>query len=367
VDPLTRWSGAASSSRCDSGAGRASLGRATCTRHGRRHAIVRDAAGELRRWGFRPDEVDALLPAADRALEWIDAYGDRDGDGYVEYQRTSDRGLRNQGWKDSWDGVRFADGRIPDTPVALCEVQGYVYAAFLARSRFAEEAGDAATAERLAARAADMKERFNRDFWIEDRGWFAMGLDADKKPIDALASNMGHCLWTGIVDADKAERVARHLLSDDMFSGWGVRTLAGSMEGFNPISYHCGSVWPHDNAIVAAGLMRYGFVEESHRILEGIIDASVSFGLRLPELFAGLDRRPLGFPVSYPTSCSPQAWATASPLLFLRTMLRFEPDLRNGRLAVDPVIPEWIGRLRLDGIPILDSRISLDLRARPAR
>ncbi len=317
--------------------------------------------GELRRWGIRPDEVDALLPAADRALEWIDAYGDRDGDGYVEYQRTSDRGLRNQGWKDSWDGVRFADGRIPDTPVALCEVQGYVYAAFLARSRFAEEAGDAATAERLAARAADMKERFNRDFWIEDRGWFAMGLDADKKPIDALASNMGHCLWTGIVDADKAERVARHLLSDDMFSGWGVRTLAGSMEGFNPISYHCGSVWPHDNAIVAAGLMRYGFVEESHRILEGMIDASVSFGLRLPELFAGLDRRPLGFPVSYPTSCSPQAWATASPLLFLRTMLRFEPDLRNGRLAVDPVIPEWIGRLRLDGIPILDSRISLDL------
>ncbi|MCL4293002.1 MAG: amylo-alpha-1,6-glucosidase, partial [Acidimicrobiia bacterium] len=199
------------------------------------------------------------------------------------------------------------------------------------------------------------------DFWMEDRGWFAMGLDADKAPIDALASNMGHCLWTGIVDADKAERVARRLLSDDMFTGWGVRTLAASMTGYNPISYHCGSVWPHDNAIVAAGLMRYGFVEETHRILEGMIDAAASFGLRLPELFAGLPRRELGFPVGYPTSCSPQAWATASPLLFLRTMLRFQPDLRRGRLTVDPVIPGWIGRLRLDGLPILDGSISLDL------
>ncbi|MCC6339114.1 MAG: amylo-alpha-1,6-glucosidase [Acidimicrobiia bacterium] len=317
--------------------------------------------GELRRWGIRPDEVDALLPAADRALEWIDTYGDRDGDGYVEYRRTSDRGLRNQGWKDSWDGVRFADGRLPETPVALCEVQGYVYAALLARSRFAEEAGDADTATRLADRAAGLKARFNRDFWLEDRGWFAMGLDADKAPIDALASNMGHCLWTGIVDADKAERVARRLLSDDMFTGWGVRTLAASMTGYNPISYHCGSVWPHDNAIVAAGLMRYGFVEETHRILEGMIDAAASFGLRLPELFAGLPRRELGFPVGYPTSCSPQAWATASPLLFLRTMLRFQPDLRRGRLTVDPVIPGWIGRLRLDGLPILDGSLSLDL------
>ncbi len=317
--------------------------------------------GELRRWGIQPEAVDALLPAADRALEWIDRYGDRDGDGYVEYRRTSDRGLVNQGWKDSWDGVRFADGRLPEAPIALCEVQGYVYAALLARSRFAEEGGDAATAGRLAARAADLKARFNRDFWLEEQGWFAMGLDAEKKPIDALVSNMGHCLWTGIVDDDRAEAVARRLLSDDMFTGWGVRTLARSMEGFNPISYHCGSVWPHDNAIVASGLMRYGFVEESHRILEGMIDASVSFGLRLPELFAGLPRRPLGFPVSYPTSCSPQAWAAASPLLFLRTMLRFEPDLRHGRLAVDPAIPEWIGRLRLDGIPILDSSISLDL------
>lgn len=317
--------------------------------------------GEVRRWGIRPDEVDALLPAADRALEWIETHGDRDGDGYVEYQRTSDRGLRNQGWKDSWDGVRFADGRLPETPVALCEVQGYVYAALLARAAFAGDAGDTATAARLAARAADLKARFNRDFWLDDRGWFAMGLDAGKKPIDALASNMGHCLWTGIVDDDKAARVAGHLLSDDMFTGWGVRTLAGSMTGYNPISYHCGSVWPHDNAVLAAGLMRYGFVEETHRVLEGMVDAAASFGLRLPELFAGLRRDAIGFPVGYPTSCSPQAWAAASPLLFLRTMLRFEPDLRAGRLAVDPAVPEWLGRLRLDGIPVLGGGVSLDL------
>ncbi len=160
--------------------------------------------GELQRWGNRPDEVDALLPAADRALAWIDDFGDRDGDGYVEYLRTNDRGLENQGWKDSHDSTRFADGRLAEPPVALCEVQGYVYAALIARSHFATEAGDEAYAVRLRSRAADLKERFNRDFWLEDRGWLAMGLDREKRPLDALTSNMGHCLWTGILDEDKA-------------------------------------------------------------------------------------------------------------------------------------------------------------------
>jgi glycogen debranching enzyme len=317
--------------------------------------------GELRRWGNRRDEVDALLPAADRALAWIREHGDRDGDGYVEYQRMSDRGLQNQSWKDSHDSTRFADGRLARPPIAPCEVQGYVYAALLARAHFADEAQDATLATTLRAEAADLKLRFNRDFWLEDRGWLAMGLDRDKQPLDALTSNMGHCLWTGIVDDDKAQRIAEHLLSQELFSGWGIRTLATSMTGFNPISYHNGSVWPHDTAICVAGLMRYGMAEAAHRVMEGIVAAAEHFGQRLPELFAGLPRREFSFPVHYPTSCSPQAWAAASPLLLLRAMLHFEPDLRLQRLHLAPDIPDWIGRLDLHGIRIMGGRLSVEI------
>ncbi len=315
--------------------------------------------GELQRWGNRRGDVDALLPAADRALEWIDRFGDRDGDGYVEYERASDRGLVNQGWKDSWDAIRFADGRLARPPLAMCEVQGYVYAAFVARSHFATEAGDHAAAERLRKRAAALKEAFNRDFWLPGAGYFAMALDADKTPVDALASNMGHCLWTGIVDEDKAPLVARHLLSEGLFSGFGVRTLDESVKGYNPISYHCGSVWPHDNAIAAAGLMRYGFVDEAHQVMEGLVAAAPFFDDRLPELFAGLPRSQFRFPVAYPTSCSPQAWAAAAPLLFLRTMLRFEPDIRNDLINLAPAVPPWIGSLTLEQIPLMGGLLSV--------
>jgi glycogen debranching enzyme len=316
--------------------------------------------GELGRWGTRPQEVDALLPVADRALAWIDQHGDRDGDGYVEYLRTSDRGLRNQGWKDSWDGVAFRGGQLAEPPIALCEVQGYVYAALLARSHFATEHGDDAMASRLRDRAADLKRRFNDDLWIDDSDAFAIGLDRDKRPIDALASNIGHCLWTGIVDDERAPLVAKHLLGADMFAGWGVRTLGAGMGRFNPVSYHNGSVWPHDNAICAAGLMRYGLVDEAHRVMEGIISAADEFGHRLPELFAGFSRDEYPFPVAYPTSCSPQAWAAASPLLKLRTLLRFEPDVRNARLNLAPVLPDWIGRVRLDGVALMGGRLTIE-------
>ncbi len=316
--------------------------------------------GELQRWGQRRDEVDALLPVADRCLEWVESYGDRDGDGYVEYQRASDRGLRNQGWKDSWDGVRFADGTLGEPPIALCEVQGYVYAALVARAYFAMEHGDEDRCEDLLTRAAELKRRFNRDFWLDEHGWFAMGLDREKRPLDALTSNIGHCLWTGIVDDDKAPIIARRLVSPDCFSGWGVRTLAASMVGYNPISYHCGSVWPHDTTICAAGLMRYGRVEEAHHLMEGLVASSGHFDYRLPELFAGLDRDDVHFPVRYPTSCSPQAWAAAAPLLLLRTMLRFEPDIRNGRVHVAPRLPPWIGRLHLEKLPLAGGHLSLE-------
>lgn len=317
--------------------------------------------GELQRWGYQRSEVDALLPAADRALDWIEEHGDRDGDGYVEYERTSDKGLRNQGWKDSWDGVNFADGTIPDPPIALAEVQAYVYGALVARSHFADEHGDHEMAERLRKRAGELKDAFNRDFWLDEHGWYAVGLDRDKRPIDALTSNMGHCLWTGIVDAEKAAVVAERLMSDEMFCGWGVRTLASSMPRYNPISYHNGSVWPHDNAIVAAGLMRYGLVEPAHRIMEGLVAAAPFFDDRLPELFSGLSRDELPFPVAYPTSCSPQAWAAAAPLLFLRTMLRLEPDIRNGELRVAPAMPEWVGRLHLEQVPFMGGSFSVEV------
>jgi glycogen debranching enzyme len=319
--------------------------------------------GELSRWGSRRDEVDALLPAADAALAWIDDYGDSDGDGFVEYQRTTDRGLQNQGWKDSWDSMRFADGSLAAPPIALCEVQGYVYAALIARSHCATEAGDDALAAALIERAAALKRRFNRDFWVEtnDGGYFALGLDRDKKRIDGLGSNMGHCLWTGIVDEEKAPFVARALVSPGMFGGWGVRTLSADNPGYNPISYHCGSVWPHDNALCAAGLMRYGFAEEAHRIMRGMVDASRWFGDLLPELFSGMARDGLSFPVSYPTSCSPQAWAAASPLLFLRTLLRFEPDIRANKLHLAPAVPDWIGTLRLERIPIMGGHLGIEV------
>jgi glycogen debranching enzyme len=317
--------------------------------------------GELRRWGLATELVDSLLPHADRALDWIDQYGDRDGDGYVEYQRSSDRGLANQGWKDSWDGVRFQDGRLPRPPIALCEVQAYVYAAYLARAYFAQQANDLDTYNRFRAKATDLKTAFNRDFWVEKNGWFAMGLDGEKNQIDALASNMGHCLWTGIIDTDKAPIVAERLMAPEMFTGWGIRTLSETAVGFNPMSYHCGSVWPHDNAIVAAGLMRYGFVDEALRLIMGLFEAAEFQGHRLPELFGGLARDDVPFPVPYPSSCSPQAWAAASPLLCLRTILRLDPWLPHGKVWLDPVLPPGIDYLRVERIPLAGRGVTVEV------
>jgi len=317
--------------------------------------------GELSRWGLSDHDLHDLLAPADRALEWITSFGDRDGDGFIEYQRLTDRGLRNQGWKDSWDGINFADGRIAEAPIALCEVQGYAYAAYRARAELARRVGDEETARTAEDRAAALKTAFNETFWLPDRGWFAVGLDREKRPIDALTSNIGHCLWTGIVDEDKASSVADHLLSPRMFSGWGVRTLATDMGAYNPISYHNGSVWPHDNALVAAGLMRYGFVEHAQRVAEGILAAAECFGGRLPELFTGLDRDAFPRPVDYPASCRPQAWAAAAPLLLIRTLLRFDPLLPEGKLCFDPVLPRSIPELRFRNAPLGQARLSLSV------
>ncbi|MCW2500535.1 MAG: Amylo-alpha6-glucosidase [Frankiales bacterium] len=319
--------------------------------------------GELRRWGLERAHVDALLPHADRALAWIEQHGDRDADGFVEYQRATDRGLVNQGWKDSFDAITFASGAFAEPPISLVEVQGYAYGAFLARAHFATEAGDDALARHWADRASALKQRFNEVFWLPEHGYYALALDGDKRPVDALASNMGHCLWTGIVDEDKAASVAEHLLGPQMFSGFGVRTLATNMGAYNPMSYHNGSVWPHDNALIAAGLMRYGFVEEAQTVALALLDAARHFGGRLPELFCGFDRAEFAAPVPYPTSCEPQAWSAASPLYLLRTLLRFEPWVPFGKLWCDPAVPPPLLPLRIERLRLAGTEVSLSVTA----
>jgi glycogen debranching enzyme len=317
--------------------------------------------GELHRWRLPGAELHALGPAADRALSWIETYGDLDGDGFVEYRRATDRGLVNQGWKDSFDGVNDAAGRLGAPPIALAEVQAYVYAAYLARSSIASAVGDERTAATYQSRAETLKTAFNERFWLPGRGWYAIGLDGDKRPLDALTSNMGHCLWCGIVDDNKAPVVAHHLLDPRRWPGFGIRTLASTMGAYNPMSYHNGSVWPHDGAIAAAGLMRYGYVAEAQPVALGLLDAADLFDARLPELFCGFDRADFPSPVPFPTSCSPQAWAAAAPILLMRTLLRFEPDIPAGRICFDPAVPERMLPLRIENLLLAGRRLTLDI------
>ncbi|MCX2749820.1 amylo-alpha-1,6-glucosidase [Arthrobacter sp. MI7-26] len=320
-----------------------------------------DVLGAVSRWGFATDTIAALLPHADRALEWIRDYGDRDGDGFVEYERLNDQGLINQGWKDSWDGINFADGRLAEPPIALCEVQAYVYHAYIARAWMAHDAGDVALAAELADRAAQMKKRFNDQFWMPDHGYYAVALDGKKRQVDACASNMGHCLWLGLVDEEKAPQVVERLMSPEMFSGWGVRTLASDMGAYNPASYHNGSVWPHDNAIITAGLVRYGFVAEAQRISAALLEAAEYSGGRLPELFCGFSREQFAEPVPYPTACSPQAWAATTPILLVTSLMRYDTHVSRGGLWMDPVLPESYGDLHITNAPLAGGRITIDI------
>jgi glycogen debranching enzyme len=306
---------------------------------------------ETERWTGDAELVRELEPAARAALAWIDFHGDADGDGYVEYERRNvETGLENQCWKDSGDSIRFADGTIATGPIATCEIQGYVYDAKVRCARLARDrCDDAQLAERLEREAAELKRRFNEDFWLEERGFFALALDGEKRPVDSITSNVGHLLWSGIVNDDKADDVVRHLMGDALFSGWGVRTMAEGEGGFNPIRYHNGTVWPHDNSLIALGLARYGYREEAARLSLAILEAATFFRYRLPEVFAGYRRERTSFPVEYPTASSPQAWATGTPLLLLRVMLGLEPD--GERLSVEPVLPEGIHRIDLRAVP----------------
>ncbi|MBT2523094.1 glycogen debranching N-terminal domain-containing protein [Arthrobacter sp. ISL-28] len=317
--------------------------------------------GAVSRWGFAADTIAALLPHADRALDWIRDYGDKDGDGFVEYERLNDQGLINQGWKDSWDGINFADGRLAEPPIALCEVQAYVYVAYLSRAWMAFDAGDVALGNELADLAAQLKRRFNEQFWMPERGYYATALDGKKRQVDACSSNMGHCLWPGIIDDDKVPLVAERLMSPEMFSGWGVRTLASDMGAYNPASYHNGSVWPHDNALIATGLLRYGFVAEAQRISTALLEAAEHSGGRLPELFCGFGRDQFAEPVPYPTACSPQAWAATTPIHLVTSLMRYDTHISRGGLWMDPVLPESYGDLHITNAPMAGGRITIDI------
>jgi glycogen debranching enzyme len=306
--------------------------------------------------------VEELWPAAERALAWIDQYGDRDGDGFLEYQRSTDEGLINQGWKDSWDSIRFRDGRLAQAPIALCEVQGYAYAARLAMAALCEARGDAARAAQLRQAAAELAARFDRAFWLPDRGYYALALDGHKQPVDGLASNAGQALWTGIVPAARAPRVAEVLLGPELFSGWGVRTMGAREGGYNPVGYHTGSVWPHDNSLIAAGLARYGLFEEAGRIIEAQLAAAAHFpSYRLPELFAGYGRDEFSFVVEYPVACSPQAWAAGAMLLYVTTMLGLEVDAPRRTIRLRPFLPPHINHLRLRGVRLPEGELDVEL------
>lgn len=318
-------------------------------------------AAEYLRWTGDTALVAELVPAIDRALGWIDTHGDRDGDGFVEYRRATAAGLANQGWKDSWDGIRFGDGRVAGAPIALAEVQAYVYAAYRARAYVAEVLGHGdATAGRWNRRAEEIRAAFDACFWLDDLGTYAVGLDGDKRPIDSVASNVGHCLWAGIVPGHRAGALAEILTSTAMGSGWGLRTLSADNPAFNPLSYHCGSVWPHDTAIAVAGLHRYGEHRAARALSEGLLDAASALGGRLPELFAGFGRSELPAPVAYPASCSPQAWAAASPLLLIRSMVGLEPDVPRGRVRVRRRLEEGGPSVRAERLPLGRGRFSLD-------
>jgi glycogen debranching enzyme len=306
---------------------------------------------EYERWTGDTRLVRDLEHAARAALAWIDDYADLQGNGYVSYQRRNEEtGLENQCWKDSWDSISYRNGDLPGFPRATCELQGYAYDAKMRGARLARQVWkDPAFADHLQKQAADLKRRFNRDFWVADGEYFAVALDNDGRQVDSLTSNIGHLLWSGIVEKSKARAVARHLLGPQLFSGWGVRTLAEGDARYNPIGYHVGTVWPFDNSFIAWGLRRYGFKAEAASIVAGIMAAAEVFDGRLPEAFGGYARSTTMFPVQYPTACSPQAWSTGAPLLLLRAGLGLEPQ--GDHLIVDPALPQHFGHLEILDVP----------------
>jgi glycogen debranching enzyme len=309
---------------------------------------------ETWRWTDDAAFAQRLREPALLALEWIDRYGDRDGDGFVEYSRMVDSGLANQSWKDSGDSQRFHDGTFAEAPIAAVEVQGYVYDAKRGLAEVAREVWrDKGLAERLEHEADELRTRFDEAFWVDERGGFyALALDGQKRPVDSRTSNMGHLLWSGIVPPERVSTVVDQLLSEDLWSGWGIRTMASDAAAFNPISYHNGTVWPHDTSLAAWGLARHGYTAEVRRIARALVEAAAHFDWSLPEVFAGYARDETPFPIAYPTAARPQAWAAGTPILLVRVLLGLEPDRERQRLVstVTDELPSWLEGLRIEGV-----------------
>jgi glycogen debranching enzyme len=307
------------------------------------------------------DFIESIWPNIRAALDWIDRYGDVDGDGFVESARLSARGLAQQGWKDSWDAISHADGSLPEPPIALCEVQAYVYAAKQAGARMATSRGHTDYARALVDQAQQLREKFNAEYWCDDLSIFAVALDAKKRPCRIVASNAGHCLFGGIATEEYAKRVADRLLREDCYSGWGVRTLSTKEVRYNPMSYHNGSVWPHDNAILAVGFANYGMKEAANKILTGMFDASTFLDLhRMPELFCGFRRREGESPTLYPAACAPQAWAAAAVFMMLQACLGLSIDGAASRVRFgSPVLPSFFDEIRMQNLAV--GKATLDL------
>ncbi|HEU4700080.1 MAG TPA: glycogen debranching N-terminal domain-containing protein [Gemmatimonadales bacterium] len=320
-------------------------------------------------WSGSLELFHELHGNVERALRWIDDYGDLDGDGFVEYASRTTKGLINQGWKDSGDAIIDARGRIAEPPIALVEVQAYVYAAKRCIAGLYRRAGEAARADALDRAADALRERFEQAFWVESLGCYALALDGKKRPLDVVTSNPGHALWCGIAAPERAQRTADRLFRDDMYSGWGVRTLAATACGYNPIAYHLGTVWPHDNSLIAVGLRRYGRDAEAHRVFSGLTEAALHFDQqRLPELFTGLPRAAFGEPIRYPVACHPQAWAAGSVPLLIATLLGLEAEGFEHRLrVVRPMLPEAVDWMELHGVRVGGAEADLRFERRPDR
>jgi glycogen debranching enzyme len=308
---------------------------------------------EVWRWTDDRALIRELKGPAMAALEWIDRYGDRDGDGFVEFEKRVAHGLDVQSWKDSSDSQRFHDGSIAQPPIAPCEVQGYVFDAKRRVADMAREVWrDRELAERLNREADELRTRFDKAYWIPEGGYYALALDREKRQVDALCSNIGHLLWSGIVLPERVDAVVDRLMGDDLWSGWGVRTMSMADAGYNPLSYHNGTVWPHDNSLIALGLARYRRWPEAQRIVQRMFTAARHFGYQLPELFAGMRRSETPFPIAYPTAARPQAWAAGAPVLLLQVLLGLQPD--RGRHLLESVaptdLPSWAGTIRLTGV-----------------
>jgi glycogen debranching enzyme len=307
--------------------------------------------------------IERLLPNAEACLDWIDTYGDRDGDGFQEYQTRSPAGYENMSWKDSGDAVMYPDGTLVRGPKALCELQGYVYDAWLRMAEIYDELDNKRRANALRGKAAALFRRFNEAFWDEELGFYAYALDGDKNKVLSVASNVGHCLWSGIIAPERAGAVVRRLMRKDMWSGWGIRTLSSDHPSFNPYNYQTGAVWPHDNSLIALGMRRYGFAAEAAAVARDISGAASHFLLnQLPELYGGLQRDPSSFPVQYLGANVPQAWAAATPFMLLQAMLGLQQDAPRGKVYVDPALPDWLPDVTLTDLRL--GRRRFDIRFR---